>query len=118
MVIGARERESRRSKQLRVKWAWQNCIGMNVTDAVSLKSSSKGTSMNNFVVCVENGEYQVSLEVWKIYTTMPVTEKEKRSGMLRVIDESGEDYLYPVRFFLPVTGPPETIERLGHLLES
>jgi hypothetical protein len=40
--------------------------------------------------------------------------EERRSGMLRVIDESGEDYLYPERFFSRVIVPQETLEKLTH----
>jgi hypothetical protein len=69
--------------------------------------------MNEFMVCVENAGYEASLEVWKIYQLLPLTEKERRSGMVRVIDESGEDYLYPERFFSAVVMPPETLERLS-----
>jgi len=56
------------------------------------------------VVCVKNEGYPASLEKRKIYVTLhdPVAEKH---GQLRVIDESGEDYLYPRRFFVPVTLP-------------
>jgi len=55
---------------------------------------------NEFVICVEN-EGCDDLEVWKIYRVLPDTKAEQ-VGCLRVIDESGEDYLYPIdRFVLP-----------------
>jgi hypothetical protein len=47
-----------------------------------------------FVVCLSNNGYAASLEVRKIYTTLP-DATALTLGMLRVIDESGEDYLYP-----------------------
>lgn len=75
--------------------------------------NSNDMSTKEFLVCVENGENQASLEVWKIYEALPTTERERRSGMVRVIDESGEDYLFPQSFFSPVTVPPETLERLS-----
>ena len=54
-----------------------------------------------FVVCVENGEYRASLEVRKRYQV--VTDPDAAAlGQLRVIDESGEDYLYPLEYFAAV----------------
>src|SRR5260370_27503635 len=47
-----------------------------------------------FVICVDNSGYEVSLERRKIYVSLP-DPKAARLGQLRVIDESGEDYLYP-----------------------
>lgn len=54
-----------------------------------------------FAVCVDNSEYPASLELHKIYQVMP-DEDAAADGDLRVIDESGEDYLYPARWFLEV----------------
>lgn len=52
-----------------------------------------------FVICIDNSEYPASLERRKIYEVMPDLDAEK-IGHLRVIDESGEDYLYPSNFFI------------------
>ena len=54
-----------------------------------------------YVVCVNNDDYPASLEVGKIYRTLPDTEAAKHS-LLRVIDESAEGYLYPDVFFLHI----------------
>jgi hypothetical protein len=51
-----------------------------------------------FVVCVNNEGYSASLEKRKIYVALRDSTAEKH-GQLRVIDESGEDYLYPKTFF-------------------
>jgi hypothetical protein len=56
------------------------------------------------VVCVENKGYTVSLEKRKIYVALADLQAAKR-GHVRVIDEAGEDYLFPKRFFFPVTLP-------------
>lgn len=53
---------------------------------------------HKFVVCVSNEGYEASLEPRKLYETVPDARAE-RLGQLRVIDESGEDYLYPLSFF-------------------
>ena len=57
-----------------------------------------------FVVCVRNTGYPASLEVRKIYRALPDREAE-RHALMRIVDESGEDYLYPARFFRVVNLP-------------
>jgi hypothetical protein len=52
----------------------------------------------HFVACVRNTDYPASLELRKIYETLPNAEAEAHN-LIRVIDESGEDYLYPETFF-------------------
>ncbi|MEG4319708.1 MULTISPECIES: hypothetical protein [unclassified Microcoleus] len=54
-----------------------------------------------FVVCINNEDYSASLEVRKIYQVLPNTQANSHQ-MIRVIDESGEDYLYPSRYFMPI----------------
>ncbi|MBV9286324.1 MAG: hypothetical protein JO288_00635 [Hyphomicrobiales bacterium] len=53
------------------------------------------------VVCVENDGYPASLEKRKIYLALRDVGAEKR-GLLRIVDESGDDYLYPKAFFRSV----------------
>jgi hypothetical protein len=60
--------------------------------------------MKEFVVCVRNEGYEVSLELRKIYQAVPDTGAA-RHQLLRVIDESGEDHVYPQDFFLPIELP-------------
>jgi hypothetical protein len=57
-----------------------------------------------FVVCIKNDGYKASLEPRKIYQILPDAVATSHR-MLRVIDESGEDYLYPVDLFTPITLP-------------
>ena len=57
-----------------------------------------------FVVCARNEGYEASLELRKIYRAIPGASAE-RHQLLKVIDESGEDYLYPKGFFLPIDLP-------------
>ncbi len=56
------------------------------------------TQAKQLVVCVDNDGYTVSLEKRKIYVAWRDTAAEKH-GLLRIVDESGEDYLYPKTFF-------------------
>jgi hypothetical protein len=56
-------------------------------------------------VCVDNRGNPAALGVRKIYRLLDDAAAEAR-GLVRVIDESGEDYLYPERFFVPIELPP------------
>jgi len=57
-----------------------------------------------FAVCVKNEGYPASLDPWKIYQVVPDWEARKHD-QIRVIDESGEDYLYPREYFRLVALP-------------
>lgn len=56
------------------------------------------------VVCIDNDGYEASLERRKIYVALPDPTAEKHD-LLRVIDESGDDYLYPKTFFREIDLP-------------
>lgn len=58
----------------------------------------------HYVVCLSNEGFEAALEPRKIYPALPDAEAE-REGLLRVIDESGEDYLYPTTMFEPIQVP-------------
>ena len=62
------------------------------------------TEKTQFVICVKNDNYPASLELWKIYRVLP-DEKAARRNLIRVIDESGEDYLYSSSYFAAVELP-------------
>jgi hypothetical protein len=67
------------------------------------------TSVKRFVVCLKNTGYEVSLEPRKIYQVLPDSDAAKHR-QLRVIDESGEDYLYPASYFSPIE-LPQTVRK-------
>ena len=71
--------------------------------------AARATSGQHFAVCVRNDDYPASLELRKLY---PVLEDAfaTEHGLIRVIDESGEDYLYPGEFFVRVA-LPSSIEK-------
>ena len=56
---------------------------------------------SQYVVCISNDGYPASLETRKIYRALPDAVAEKK-GFVRIIDESGEDYLYPRKSFMDV----------------
>ena len=67
----------------------------------------------NYVVCIRADESS-DLEVRKIYQVLADETAAKR-GHVRVVDESGEDYLYPKEYFSPVRLPEETAQALAGL---
>jgi hypothetical protein len=64
-----------------------------------------------FVICLRNDGYPASLEIRKVYLVIPDSEAG-RHRLLRVIDESGEDYLYPEDYFAPIELPEAIQEAL------
>jgi hypothetical protein len=65
-----------------------------------------------FAICVDNSEYPVALELHKLYRVIP-DEDAKKDGDLRIVDESGEDYLYPAEYFLLVDIPRGAAQSLN-----
>ena len=63
-----------------------------------------------FALCIENKDCE-DLEKRKIYQVLP-DDKAEKEGYLRIIDESGEDYLYPQSYFILVQLPREAQEAL------
>ncbi len=57
-----------------------------------------------FAICIDNSEYPASLELHKIYRVVP-DKNAARDGDVRIIDESGEDYLFPASYFVLVDIP-------------
>ena len=66
---------------------------------------------NEFLLCIENEGYEASLELRKLYERLPDKEAE-RHKQVRIIDESGEDYLYPSDFFAPIRLSVQTRTKL------
>jgi hypothetical protein len=64
-----------------------------------------------FLLCVDNEGYEASLEIRKLYEKIPDKEAE-RHNQVRIIDESGKDYLYPSSFFAPIRLSIQTKSRI------
>ena len=86
---------------------------MKHTASGKKSSSARGTSTRarksaangrQFAVCVDNSGYEASLERNKIYLVRPDKDAEK-DGNLRIVDESGEDYLFSAERFVPIEVP-------------
>lgn len=84
---------------------------MKYTGSAKKKSRSNGFSTkkrpqaaSRYVVCVKNDDYPASLELRKLYAAIPDKTADK-AGLIRIIDESGEDYLYPTNYFVALKLP-------------
>ncbi|MBI2503516.1 MAG: hypothetical protein HYW07_09845 [Candidatus Latescibacteria bacterium] len=77
-----------------------------------MTTTPRRSSVSRFGICVDNAEYPASLELHKIYRVLPDKDAD-RHGDLRVVDESGEDYLYPAEYFVLVDFPPKTVKTLN-----
>ena len=66
-----------------------------------MKNSNKTA---RFVVCIDNKGYEASLQIGKLYQAIPDDEASEQ-GLVRVVDEEGEDYGYPAEWFFPVEIP-------------
>ena len=64
-----------------------------------------------YAICLENEGYEASLEIRKIYRVIPDRQAEEH-GMIRVIDEEEEDYLYPAHRFVVVNFDHEVVDAL------
>jgi hypothetical protein len=69
-------------------------------------------SSRKFVVCINNEDYPAALELHKIYSVIPDVAAEIE-GDIRVVDESGEDYLYPSTFFVSVQLPEKVRDSMS-----
>jgi hypothetical protein len=77
-----------------------------------MKRMERHLSQTQYVVCIKNGGYDASLEIRKIYQVVPDAQSELHQ-LVRVIDESGEDYLYPADYFMQVELPQPVLEALA-----
>jgi hypothetical protein len=69
-----------------------------------MKKSRTTVRSKHLVVCVKNEGYSTSLERRKLYVALDDAVAEKH-GLMRIVDESGDDYLYPKSFFRPIALP-------------
>ena len=72
---------------------------------------SRRTQKHEFALCIENTDCE-DLERRKVYKVLP-DKRAAEDGYLRVIDESGEDYLYPESYFIVIDLPREALEALS-----
>lgn len=73
------------------------------------KTGATKAALQHLLVCINNEGYAASLEKRKIYIALADPAAE-RGGLVRIIDESGDDYLYPKSFFRAIT-LPQSVKR-------
>ena len=83
-------------------WMWADMS--SGSKATSIKRRAPRRRPRGFVLCVKNDGYEASLERRKLYATIP-DRQAAANGQIRVIDESGEDYLFPSALFVAVELP-------------
>lgn len=67
-----------------------------------------------YVICVDNEGYEVDLDLFKVYPVVkPLPGDELMQGAIRIIDNSGEDYLYEANRFVPVELPAAVEEAIA-----
>ena len=111
VATGANSRAKHSSASKAVRLSKPKSTSTRRTASEEKKSSSKSLSENirhRFVVCLKNDGYRASLELGKLYEILS-DDFATAHGMIRVIDESGEDYLFEASFFEPVP-LPKTVE--------
>lgn len=77
----------------------------------TIQNESVQETEPQFALCIRNDDYSVSLERHKIYRVLPDKDAVQENE-LRVIDESGEDYLFPASYFMLLSLPPAIQEAL------
>jgi hypothetical protein len=73
----------------------------------------KNNISKHFAICVKNKGYEVSLEKRKIYPVLDDKDASARE-LMRVVDESGESYLYPENFFIAIRLPQPVLRAFAH----
>jgi len=81
---------------------------------VATTKAVKTPRPHHYVICVRNDDYPASLELRKLYAVLEDSFAAQH-GMIRVIDESGEDYLYPSDFFIAVELPASIEKTLAKI---
>ena len=99
----AAKRADRRGGAALVRGARNRTEGIQDQEAVDF-TMTRTRKKKSFVVCLSNDGYAASLEPRKIYVALRDAAAE-RNGLLRVVDESGEDYLYARDRFAPLKLP-------------
>ena len=72
----------------------------------------RNQAAKKYVICIKNEGYEASLERRKIYRIKP-DKAAAEKDLIRVVDESGESYLYPIDCFIPFKFPPSIIKALA-----
>lgn len=102
-------------------YAGAKSIGLSFTAKVKRKSNvnaiwiknmkTQQSSTRRFAICIDNSEYPASLELHKMYRVL-ADEDAAKDGDLRIVNESGEDYLYPADYFVLIGLPQDAVRTI------
>jgi hypothetical protein len=81
------------------------------SSTISIRRTPRPVRARYYVLCIGNEGYEVSLEPRKIYVAIPDPDAESHD-QIRVIDESGEDYLFPASYFKAINVGPSIVRLL------
>ncbi len=81
------------------------------SSSISIRRAPRSKRARYYVLCIDNAGYEASLEARKIYVAIPDADAEAED-QVRVIDESGEDYLFPAECFQPINVGPRIVKLL------
>jgi hypothetical protein len=97
---------------------WYECHGVakGIQDQAKMARLNHRNGRPQFVLCIQNESYPASLELLKVYRTLADPDGE-RDKLIRVIDESGEDYLYPKDYFVRIELSPAARKRFAEASE-
>jgi hypothetical protein len=80
-------------------------------------SETQIPAANRFAICIRNTDYAVSLKQLKVYPVLDDPDAEQ-DGMIRIVDESGEDYLHTAARFVVITLPLAEARTLLQAIEA
>jgi hypothetical protein len=93
-------------RRAEIHWYEASGIGKKEFKIKRFRGLIMPAKAKRFAVCLRNGGYVASLEVRKLYPFLDDPDAEA-NNLIRVVDESGEDYLYPARLFRKLALPSD-----------
>ena len=113
-MASARKKSSSKSRSVSGKRVSAGLAAAKTARSRQAPTDAKAAAGQKYVVCVRNDDYPASLELRKLYRVLE-DEFASQHGMVRVVDESGEDYLYPSDFFVRVELPAAVQKTLARI---
>lgn len=113
-MASARKKSSSKSRSVSGKRVSSRPATGKTARSRQTSTAAKTATHQEYVVCVRNDDYPASLELRKLYRVID-DDFAGKHGMVRVVDESGEDYLYPNDFFVQVDLPAAIQKTLARI---
>lgn len=113
-MASARKKSSSKSHSLSGKRVSARPVAGKAARSEGTSTNRKRPTNDRYAVCVRNDDYPASLELRKLYRVLE-DDFAGKHGLIRVVDESGEDYLYPSDFFVQVDLPAAVQKTLARI---